>query len=236
MLSKPLECRHAMLTGLLTLYEMSLIEFTYLLSEIRQELTDLKKIDQILYQCRSGKLVAEDSETYATKEVNQGEVLVVLEKLIEDLKANKKLGPDNLDPLKRLLIKKHDLTEKINNFQVLRKDLKGLLDKIIQKPFNDDYTFKELLSMCADILEVVTGDSEDNKTAARETTDDITDVKTLLKKIEQKHLFVGPEFPILEKIVKKTGDQELMNDFKEYQKKWVQKESDQRRKGNHPLN
>lgn len=216
---------------------MSLIEFTYLLSEIRQELTDLEKIDQILYQCRTGRLIAEDSETYATKKVNPGEdILVVLEKLFEDLKANKKLGPDNLDPLKSLLSRKYDLTEKINNFQVLREDFNGLMDKIIQKPFNDDYTFKKLLTMCADILEVVTEDSEGNKTAARETTDDITDVRTLLKKIEQEHLFVGPEFSILEKIVEKTGDQELMNDFKEYQKKWVQKERDQRRKGNHPLN
>ena len=202
---------------------MSSVEYTRLLSKIRQELTDLEKINQILYQCRTGGLISKESETYTTRKVNPDEDFsVVLEKLLEDLKAKNNLGIDNLDVLRGLLEREWALIEKIDKFEGLREDFNSLLDDVIRKPFNDDYTLQKLLSLCADDIPEV-------------GTDDITDVRKLFKELEQNNRFVGPKFRILEKIVRETGDQDLMNDFKEYQKKWVEEEIAERRKGNHPF-
>ena len=154
---------------------MSSIGYRGLLYRVSQELTDLKKINQILYASSSEGLVSENSESFNIQ-VNPGDkTAVTVMKLFSDLEEGDNLGLDNLEILRDLLkgVKEWSLVDEVDKFVRQRKDFNTLLETIILKLDELD-NLDQLLSLCEDHV-------------ADDAKDDIKDVRSLVKELQKKN-------------------------------------------------
>ena len=200
-------------------FKMSPIGYRGLLYRVSQELTDLKKINQILYASSSEGLISENSESFNIQ-VNPGDnTAVTVMKLFSDLEESENLGLDNLEILRDLLkgVKEWSLVDEVDKFERQRKDFNTLLETIIPKLDELD-NLDQLLSLCEDHI------SDDAK-------DDIKDVRSLVKELQKKNRLGVARLTVLRKILNETGQQELLDLLTEFEKKWKEEEKAERRKG-----
>ena len=198
---------------------MSSIGYRGLLYRVSQELTDLKKINQILYASSSEGLVSENSESFNIQ-VNPGDnTAVTVMKLFSDLEESENLGLDNLEILRDLLkgVKEWSLVDEVDKFVRQRKDFNTLLETIIPKLDELD-NLDQLLSLCEDHI-------------ADDAKDDIKDVRSLVKELQKKNRLGVARLTVLRKILTETGQQELLDLLTEFEKKWEEQEKAERRRG-----
>ena len=198
---------------------MSSIGYRGLLYRVSQELTDLKKINQILYASRSEGLISENSESFNIQ-VNPGDnTSVTVMKLFSDLEESDNLGLDNLEILRDLLkgVKEWSLVDEVDKFVRQRKDFNTLLETIILKLDELD-NLDQLLSLCEDHV-------------ADDAKDDIKDVRSLVKELQKKNRLGVARLTVLRKILNETGQQELLDLLTGFEKKWEEEEKAERRKG-----
>ena len=198
---------------------MSSIGYRGLLYRVSQELTVLKKINQILYASSSEGLISENSESFNIQ-VNPGDnTAVTVRKLFSDLEESENLGLDNLETLRDLLkgVKEWSLVDEVDKFVRQRKDFNTLLETIILK-LNELDNLDQLLSLCEDHV-------------ADDAKDDIKDVRSLVKELQKKNRLGVARLTVLRKILNETGQQELLDLLTEFEKKWEEEEKAERRKG-----
>ena len=198
---------------------MSSIGYRGLLYRVSQELTVLKKINQILYASSSEGLISENSESFNIQ-VNPGDnTAVTVRKLFSDLEESENLGLDNLETLRDLLkgVKEWSLVDEVDKFVRQRKDFNTLLETIILK-LNELDNLDQLLSLCEDHV-------------ADDAKDDIKDVRSLVKELQKKNRLGVARLTVLRKILNETGQQELLDLLIEFEKKWEDEEKAERRKG-----
>ncbi|PFX20638.1 uncharacterized protein LOC111336627 [Stylophora pistillata] len=174
---------------------MSNIEYRTLRCRVSQGIDWQTEGDTLLTLCEG--LIAEGSE------YNIGDAAA----LLRELEIQNNLGIDHLEVLKELLrgIEKWALIDKIVSFENKRKNYQRMLEKIICKldELND---LERLINVSVPYL-------------AEDRLGGIESVRVLFKELESKNR-LGPAYlGILKKILEETGEDELLWEVNEFEKK-----------------
>ncbi len=126
--------------------------------------------------------------------------------LVAELERQNNLGIDHLDVLKALLrgIHKWTLIDEIEKFQVRRETYVNLLEKIVLKL--SEYDVRRLIEVCGQHL-------------AADREGHINDVHTLFKELESKNRLGADCLRILKKILKETGEEDLLKEVEDFEMK-----------------
>ena len=185
-------------------------EYNSLLFRISKRLDDINVLEHILFICR-GKL-----EHQADQDIHN--TLSLLRKL-EDSNF---LGVDYLQLVKDILkaVEQWDLHEKVVKFERTRREYKELLERVINalEELND---LERLMSIVARVRRI-----------PEERRNDVYDVRSLVQVLEEKN-FLGIDcLEILREILTELNDDELLSELTEFQKRRIEDETQERRKGN----
>ena len=174
---------------------MSKIEYRTLRCKVSQGIDWQTEGETLLSICEG--LIAEGSEN------NIGDAAT----LLKELEIQNNLGIDHLEVLKELLrgIEKWALVDKIEIFEIKRKNYLCMLEKIILKldELND---LRRLINVCTPYL-------EEDRVGRIEST------RVLFKKLESNYRLGPANLRILKEILKETGEDELLREVEEFEKK-----------------
>ena len=174
---------------------MSKIEYRTLHSKVSQGIDWQTEGETLLSLC--GDLIAEGSEN------NIGNVAA----LLKELEIQSNLGIDHLEHLKELLrrVKKWALVDEIESFETKRKNYHCMLEKVIHQldKLND---LERLINFCTPHL-------------AEYREGEIESIRVLFEKLESKNRLGPACLGILKKFLKETGEDELLWEVDEFEKK-----------------
>ena len=189
---------------------MSETEYNSLLFRISKRLDDINDLEHILFICR-GKLQHQaDQDIHNTLS------------LLRKLEDNNFLGVDYLQLVKDILkaVEEWDLHEKVVKFERKRREYKELLERAINvlEELND---LERLMStVCRE------------RRIPEERKNDVHDVRSLIQVLEDID-FLGIDcLEILKEIFTELNDDELLTELAEFQKRRIEDETRERRKGN----
>ena len=198
---------------------MSEIEYRALCIRVSRGIDWQTEGETLLSLCK-GRLIAEGSENLIGNAAD----------LLEQLEGQNKLGIDHLEVLKELLgaIEKWALVDKIYIFEINRENYLSMLEKVILKldELND---LERLIRICTPYL-------EEGRVGGIES------IRVLFEKLESNYRLGPANLGILRKILKKTGEDELLREVEEFEKKRKEensrdrerKEAEERRQGKSP--
>ena len=198
---------------------MSEIEYRALCIKVRRGIDWQTEGETLLSLCK-GRLIAEGSENLIGNAAD----------LLEQLEGQNKLGIDHLEVLKELLgaIEKWALVDKIDIFEINRKNYLSMLEKVILKldELND---LERLIRICTPYL-------EEGRAGGIES------IRVLFEKLESNYRLGPANLGILREILKETGEDELLREVEEFEKKRKdensrdrkRKEAEERRQGKSP--
>jgi len=184
---------------------MSAIEYRNLLFKISQKIDWISERQRLLFITEG--LIAEESET------NIQDVL----SLFKVLEERKNLGIDRLEVLKDILkeIGKWNLLEKVEKFEIKRKEFNSLLEYIC-RALDESGHLERLVSVCKGRI-------------AQDRESSIKDVRTLFTELEKvNHLGVG-RLDIL-KVLIGTDKPDLLKQVEEFENKRKQEEVVERKR------
>ena len=171
---------------------MSKIEYRTLHCKVSQGIDWQTEGETLLSLC--GDLIAEGSENNIAA-------------LLKELEIQSNLGIDHLEHLKELLrrVKKWALVDEIESFETKRKNYHCMLEKVIHKldELND---LERLINFCTPHL-------------AEDREGEIESIRVLFEKLESKNRLGPACLGILKKILKETGEDELLWEVDEFEKK-----------------
>ena len=175
---------------------MSEIEYRALCIKVSHGIDWQTEGETLLSLCK-GQLIAEGSENLI------GNAAV----LLEQLEGQNKLGIDRLEVLKELLgaIEKWALVDKIDIFEINRKNYLSMLEKVILK-LDELNCLEQLIRICTPYL-------EEGRVGGIES------IRVLFEKLESNYRFGPANLGILREILKKTGEDELLREVEEFEKK-----------------
>ena len=176
---------------------MSLIEYSALLHrKVNQGINWLNDGETLLLICEGRGLIAEGSENN----------IYDASSLFKELEKQNNLGIDHLDVLKALLrvMQKWTLIDEVEKFQVRRENYVSLLEKIILKLREHD--LRRLIEICGQHL-------------AADREGHISDVSALFKELESKNRLGADCLRILKKILKETGEEDLLKEVEDFERK-----------------
>ena len=198
---------------------MSEIEYRALCIKVSHGIDWQTEGETLLSLCK-GRLIAEGSENLIGNAAD----------LLEQLEGQNKLGIDHLEVLKELVgaIEKWALVDKIEIFEINRKNYLSMLEKVILKldELND---LERLIRICTPYL-------EEGRVGGIES------IRVLFEKLESNYRLGPANLGILREILKKTGEDELLREVEEFEKKRKEensrdrerKEAEERRQGKSP--
>ena len=198
---------------------MSEIEYRVLRSEVSNGIDWQTEGRTLLSLCK-GWLIAEGSENHIGNAAD----------LLEQLEGQTKLGIDHLEVLKELLdgIKKCALVDKIEIFEIKRKNYLCMSEKVIRK-LDELNCLERLIRICTPYLE-------------EGIVDRIENIRFLFKKLESNCRLGPANLGILKEILKEVREDELLREVEEFEKQRKdekirdrrRKEAEERRQGENP--
>ena len=186
---------------------MSAIEYNNLLFEISQRLDELNVLDRLRFLFR-GKLAA------GSEHIIQDAL-----SLLKELEEQNILGPDRLVEMKELLngVEEWSLLEKVEHFESKRKEYHCLLEQIIGA-LDELNELERLIAMCRGKI-------------PEESEDQIRDVRSLFKELEnQNHLGIY-HLDILKVILTEMENSELLKEVEKFEERRKQEAAIKRKKG-----
>ena len=168
---------------------MSEIEYRALCIRVSRGIDWQTEGETLLSLCK-GRLIAEGSENLIGNAAD----------LLEQLEGQNKLGIDHLEVLKELLgaIEKWALVDKIDIFEINRKNYLSMLEKVILK-LDELNCLEQLIRICTPYL-------EEGRVGGIES------IRVLFEKLESNYRFGPANLGILREILKKTGEDELLRE------------------------
>ena len=198
---------------------MSEIEYRALCIRVSRGIDWQTEGETLLSLCK-GRLIAEGSENLIGNAAD----------LLEQLEGQNKLGIDHLDVLKELLgaIEKWALVDKIDIFEINRKNYLSMLEKVILK-LDELNCLEQLIRICTPYL-------EEGRVGGIES------IRVLFKKLESNDRLGPANLEILKKILKEMREEELLREVEEFEKKRKdenirdrqRKEAEEQRRGKSP--
>ena len=174
---------------------MSEIEYRTLRFEVSQGIDWQTEGEKLLSLCEG--FLAEGSENNVRNAAT----------LLKELEIKNKLGIDHLEVLKELMngIGKWALIDQIEIFEIKRKNYISMLEKIILKldELND---LERLINICTPYL-------------AEDIVGGIESIRILFEKLESNNRLGPACLGILKEILKETGEDELLREVEEFEKK-----------------
>ena len=174
---------------------MSEIEYRTLRFEVSQGIDWQTEGEKLLSLCEG--FIAEGSENNVRNAAT----------LLKELEIKNKLGIDHLEVLKELMngIGKWALIDQIEIFEIKRKNYISMLEKIILKldELND---LERLINICTPYL-------------AEDIVGGIESIRILFEKLESNNRLGPACLGILKEILKETGEDELLRELEEFEKK-----------------
>ena len=188
---------------------MSKVEYNSLLLRISERLDDINALNRILFICRE-KLAGEDIHDSLS--------------LLIKLEQKGFLGVDELQEVKDILkaVKEWGLREEIIMFESTRGEYKELLERVIGvlEDLND---LERLMSTVCRVRRI-----------PEERKNDIHDVRSLFQVLEGMNFLGIDRLGILREIFTELKNHELLKELAEFQKRRIEHETHERRKGNSP--
>ena len=174
---------------------MSEIEYRTLRFEVSQGIDWQTEGEKLLSLCEG--FIAEGSENNVRNAAT----------LLKELEIKNKLGIDHLEVLKELMngIGKWALIDQIEIFEIKRKNYISMLEKIILK-FDELNDLERLINICTPYL------TEDR-------VGGIESIRILFEKLESNNRLGPACLGILKEILKETGEDELLWEVEEFEKK-----------------
>ena len=198
---------------------MSEIEYRALCIRVSRGIDWQTEGETLLSLCK-GRLIAEGSENLIGNAAD----------LLEQLEGQNKLGIDHLEVLKELLgaIEKWALVDKIDIFEINRKNYLSMLEKVILK-LDELNCLEQLIRICTPYL-------EEGRVGGIES------IRVLFKKLESNDRLGPANLEILKKILKEMREEELLREVEEFEKKRKdenirdrqRKEAEEQRRGKSP--
>ena len=186
---------------------MSAVDYNRLIFEISERLDKLNVGRKLIAMCR-GK-VAPRSEG------NQQDAF----SLFEELEKKGFLAPDRLDVLKDLLkgVKEWAFLEEVEKFESKRREYDVLLSQVIREldELNDVERF---VSICREKI-------------PQERQDNIRNVRSLFKELENNNCLEINRLGILKEILAQTEKRDLLATVKEFEERRSREDKFERRKG-----
>ena len=175
---------------------MSEIEYRALCIRVSRGIDWQTEGETLLSLCK-GRLIAEGSENLIGNAAD----------LLEQLEGQNKLGIDHLDVLKELLgaIEKWALVDKIDIFEINRKNYLSMLEKVILK-LDELNCLEQLIRICTPYL-------EEGRVGGIES------IRALFKELESNDRLGPANLEILKKILKEQREEELLREVEEFEKK-----------------
>ncbi len=172
---------------------MSSIEYRALRCKVSQGINWPNENETLLSLCEG--LIAADSENNIQNAAS----------LFKELEKQNNLGIDDLDLLKALLraIEKWALIDEVEKFEDKRKNYVSLREKIIVKLSECDV--RRLIEICGQHL-------------AAEREGHINDVRALFEDLERKNRIGADRLRILKKILKETGEEDLLKEVEDFER------------------
>ena len=185
---------------------MSKIEYRTLRRKVSQGIDWQTEGETLLSLCEG--LIAEGSEN------NIGDAAT----LLRQLETQNNLGIDHLEVLKELLrgIEKWALVEKIKSFEIKRKNYYFILKKVILK-LDELNVLQRLINVCTPYL-------------AEDRVGRIESIRVLFEELESNNRLGPASLDILKEILKETGEDELLREVEEFQKKLEDEEIRERQR------
>ena len=194
-------------TDSITAVEMSKAEYKSLLYRISKRLDEINALEHILF------IYEERLEHQTGQDIHN--TLSLLRKLEE----KSFLGVDYLQELKDILraVEEWNLHEKVVKFQGTRREYKELLRRVIRvlEELND---FERLMDSVCRVRRI-----------PEERKNDVHDVRSLIQVLEDIN-FLGID--CLREIFIELNNDELLTELAEFQKRRIEDETHERRKGN----
>ena len=174
---------------------MSEIEYRTLRFEVSQGIDWQTEGEKLLSLCEG--FIAEGSENNVRNAAT----------LLKELEIKNKLGIDHLEVLKELMngIGKWALIDQIEIFEIKRKNYISMLEKMILK-FDELNDLERLINICTPYL------TEDR-------VGGIESIRILFEKLESNNRLGPACLGILKEILKETGEDELLWEVEEFEKK-----------------
>ena len=197
-------------TDSITGVEMSKAEYKSLLFRISKRLDEINALEHILYICE------EKLEHQTSQDIHN--TLSLLRKLEE----SGSLGVDCLQVVKDLLraVKEWGLREEIVKFESTRREYKELIGRVISEleELND---LERIMSTVGRVRRI-----------PEERKNDVHDVRSLVQVLEEMN-FLGIDcLEILREILTELNNDELLTELTEFQKRRIEDETQERRRGN----
>ena len=186
---------------------MSKAEYNDLLLRISERLDDINALHRALFICRE-KLAGEDIHDSIS--------------LLIKLEQKGFLGVDDLQELKDILkaVEEWDLLEKVVKIESMRRGYKEFLGVVIGEleQLND---LERLMSTVGRV-----------KRIPEERKNDVHDVRSLVQVLEEMNFLGIDRLDLLREILSEQKKDELLTKLAEFQKRRVEYETHERRKGN----
>ena len=186
---------------------MSKVEYNSLLLRISERLDDINALNRILFICRE-KLAGEDIHDSLS--------------MLIKLEQKGFLGVDELQEVKDILkaVEEWGLREEIIRFESMRGEYKELIERVIAvlEDLND---LERLMSTVCRV-----------KRIPEERKNDIHDLRSLFQVLEDMNFLGIDRLGILREILTELKNHELLTELAEVQKRRVEYETHERRKGN----
>ncbi len=182
---------------------MSFIEYRALLfRKVSQGINWLNDGETLLSLCEG--LIATESENNIQNASS----------LFKELEKQNNLGIDDLDVLKDLLrgIEKWTLIDNVEKFEEKRKNYVSLRGNITVKL--SEYDVRRLIETCGQHLGHLAADRKGH----------INDVHALFKELESKNRLGANRLGILKKILKETGEEDLLKEVESFERKMKDEE------------
>lgn len=187
---------------------MSAIEYNSLVFKISQRVDELNVLRHLRFMFR-GKL-------QPGSEDNIHDAL----SLFKELEEQNILGADRLVEMKELLsdVEEWSLLEKVEKFESKRKEYRYLLDKII-RALDELNELERLIAMCRGNI-------------PEESEDQIRDVRSLFKELENQNNLGIYHLDILKVILTEMENNELLKEVEKFEERRKQEATIKRKKGN----
>ena len=189
---------------------MSKAEYKSLLFRISKRLDEINALEHILFICEEklGHQTGQDIHNTLS--------------LLRKLEESGSLGVDYLQLVKDILkaVEEWDLHEKVVKFERTRREYKELVARVVSvlEELND---LERLMSIVARVRRI-----------PEERRNDVHDVRSLVQVLEENN-FLGIDcLEILREILTELNDYELLSELTEFQKRRIEDETQERRKGN----
>ena len=186
---------------------MSKAEYNSLLLRISERLDDINALNRILFICRE-KLAGEDIHDSLS--------------MLIKLEQKGFLGVDELQEVKDILkaVEEWGLREEIIKFESMRGEYKELIERVIGvlEDLND---LERLMSTVYRVRRI-----------PEERKNDIHDLRSLFQVLEDMNFLGIDRLGILREILTELKNHELLTELAEFQKRRVEYETYEKRKGN----